>query len=114
MPARLCRHLKPDGTRCRAVAVTDRPCCLAHQRLHQRIRRMQRSTLPRTLRLGSLQDRPSIDHARIRVARAIAARTLDLDHAAALFNRIAHAARSSKVEIGHTAPNQPVRPAQSG
>lgn len=92
MPARLCRHFKADGTLCRAVALTGRPCCHAHERLHQRIRRMQRASLPPAFRLGPLQDRQSIDRARVRVARGIATHTLDLDRAAALFDRISRAA----------------------
>ena len=88
MPARLCRHFKIDGTPCRAVAIAGRPCCLAHQRLHQRTRRLQRILCAPVIRLGSLQDRESIERARLRVTRAIASSSLDLDRAAALFDRI--------------------------
>ena len=88
MPAKLCRHIKPDGNPCRAVALAGRPCCLAHQRLRQRIRRQQRPPRTPTIRLGPLQDRRAISRAISRVVRAIAHDTLNPDRSASLLEHI--------------------------
>ena len=38
MPTNYCRHIRPNGTRCRSLALTGQPRCFWHQDLHQRHR----------------------------------------------------------------------------
>jgi hypothetical protein len=88
MKVALCSHIQADETPCRAVAIRNRPRCLAHQSLHQRTQRQQRSFRPPEIRLRSLHRRDFIARAALRVARAIAHGTIALDRAAALMYRI--------------------------
>jgi hypothetical protein len=107
MYARLCNQIKTDGTPCRAVALTNRPCCFAHQRLEQRNRRRQRAMLPPAIRLGPLRNHDAIGRAALRVARAIAHGAVDLDRASGLMHRIHTAACTLQAQTGLLAPPLP-------
>ena len=54
-----CRHIKSNGARCRAHALSDRPYCYHHDRLH-RVFNKQKSTKKNSLVLHPLEDRSSI------------------------------------------------------
>ena len=53
-----CRHIKSNGARCRAHALSDRPYCYHHDRLH-RVFNKQKST-KKTPSCSPLEDRSSI------------------------------------------------------
>jgi hypothetical protein len=45
----LCRHLKTNGVRCRAIALREKPYCYYHDRLHRVIHKQkaaQKKSLP--------------------------------------------------------------------
>jgi hypothetical protein len=102
MRARLCSHIKSDGTLCRAIALAGYPQCFAHG---GQLRRQQARTTP-AVRLGPLADRPSIQRAINRVLQATVSGSLMPERSVALLNRIQFA-------IGSAARSKPCAPGNS-
>ena len=67
MPLPLCRHIKTNGTRCKAPSLTDGHWCYFHHRLHQRHRAFRPTEATRGylipgqhIELTALEDRESV------------------------------------------------------
>jgi hypothetical protein len=73
----------PTGERCRAVALSDKPYCYYHERLH-RVPNKQKSASKKSLELHPLEDRDSVFMALSDVICALAAGRLDPRNAARL------------------------------
>lgn len=87
----LCRHIRADETRCGSPALSGKPYCYFHNRLHLRHRRLRRSKATRerlilgpVFELVALGDRESIQLALSMVLNALASNTLDTERAATL------------------------------
>ena len=92
MPVELCRHIRPNGLQCQAVALKSSVFCYFHRRLHDS-HRVYRNTIvarPDLQRqgaifdLGTLEDRVAIQIAISKVVNALATNQIDLKHARAL------------------------------
>ena len=92
MPVELCRHIRPNGLQCQAVALKSSVFCYFHRRLHDS-HRVYRNTIvarPDLRRqgaifdLGTLEDRVAIQIAISKVVNALATNQIDLKHARAL------------------------------
>jgi hypothetical protein len=79
----LCRHIKTNGVRCRAAALSDKPYCYYHDRLHRALTR-QKPTSKNSLVLHPLEDRSSILMALSEVICGLAAGRIDPRDAARL------------------------------
>lgn len=88
MQVPICRHIRPNGLQCQAVALKNQVFCYFHHRLH-RSHRIYRNTItarPDLERrgaifdLGTLEDSVSIQIAISKVVNAIATNMLDLKH----------------------------------
>jgi hypothetical protein len=88
MQVELCRHIKPNGLQCQAVALKNSVFCYFHRRLHDS-HAVYRSTIvarPDLERrgaifdLGTLEDRVAIQIAISKVVNAIATNQIDLKH----------------------------------
>ncbi len=71
-----CRHIKPDGTRCRAAALGDMPYCYHHDHLH-RVLNSKKSSKKNTLALHPLEDQASVLMALSDVICGLAAGRID-------------------------------------
>jgi hypothetical protein len=92
MQVELCRHIRPNGLQCHAVALKHGPFCYFHRRLHD-THRVYRSTIvarPDLERrgaifdLGPLEDSVAIQIAISKVVNAIATNQIDLKHGRAI------------------------------
>src|SRR5690348_12170762 len=88
MQVPLCRHIRPNGLQCQAVALKTSVFCYFHQRLN-RSHRIYRNTItarPYLERkgaifdLGTLEDSVSIQIAISKTVNAIATNMIDLKH----------------------------------
>jgi hypothetical protein len=88
MQVELCRHVKPNGVQCHAVALKTSVFCYFHRRLHDS-HRVYRDTIvarPDLARrgaifdLGTLEDRVAIQIAISKVVNALATNQIDLKH----------------------------------
>jgi len=70
-----CRHIKTNGSRCQSPALTGKPYCYFHDRLH----RPENATAPAdwTIKLPLLEDRTSIQLALSRVLNSLGSSRLD-------------------------------------
>src|SRR5207248_7769018 len=92
MQVSLCRHIRPSGLQCQAVALTSSVFCYFHRRLHDshsvyRSTMVARPDLQRRgaiFDLGTLEDRVAIQIAISKVVNALATNQIDLQHARAL------------------------------
>jgi hypothetical protein len=91
MQLSLCRHIKTNGTRCKAPSLTDGNWCYFHHRLHQRHTafRFNEATrgylLPgKHIELTALEDRESVQVALSVVINALATGGLEIKRATAL------------------------------
>jgi hypothetical protein len=91
MQLSLCRHIKTNGTRCKAPSLTDGLWCYFHYRLHQRhtaFRPTQATCgylIPgQHIELTALEDRESVQVALSVVINALATGQLDIRRATAL------------------------------
>lgn len=73
---KVCRHIQPDGSRCKAAALKDKPYCYHHDRIHRALLR-QRSAPKNKLELPFLEDRSSILEALSQIISALARGRLD-------------------------------------
>ncbi len=71
-----CRHILPDGAKCKASALKDMPYCYYHDRLHRSGSR-QKSLPKGGIELQPLEDRSSIQLALSRVICALADGRID-------------------------------------
>jgi len=91
MQLSLCRHIKTNGTRCKAPSLTDRPWCYFHHRLHQRHTTFRSTEATRDylipgqhIELTALEDRESVQVSLSVVINALATGQLDIRRATAL------------------------------
>ena len=87
----LCRHIKTNGTRCKAPSLTDGQWCYFHHRLHQRHTAFRPTGVTRGylipgqhIELTALEDRESVQVALSVVINALATGKLDIKRATAL------------------------------
>jgi hypothetical protein len=87
----LCRHIKTNGTRCKAPSLTDGLWCYFHHRLHQRHDAFRHTEATRGyllpgqhIELTALEDRESVQVALSVVINALATGKLDIKRATAL------------------------------
>jgi len=78
-----CRHIKPGGRRCHAVALRGMPYCYFHQKLHKAVNASKKAH--RRLELGSLEDATGIQLAVIHVVDALTKARIDKREAGVLF-----------------------------
>jgi hypothetical protein len=91
MQLSLCRHVKTNGTRCKAPSLTDGTWCYFHHRLHQRHATFRPTQATRGylvpgqhIELTALEDRESVQVALSVVINALATGQLDIKRATAL------------------------------
>jgi hypothetical protein len=91
MQLTLCRHIKTNGTRCKAPSLTDGTWCYFHHRLHQRHTAFRPTAANRGylipgqhIELIPLEDRQSVQVALSVVINALATGQLDIKRATAL------------------------------
>jgi hypothetical protein len=91
MQLTLCRHIKTNGTRCKAPSLTDGTWCYFHHRLHQRHTAFRPTAATRGylipgqhIELIPLEDRESVQVALSVVINALATGQLDIKRATAL------------------------------
>jgi hypothetical protein len=91
MQLSLCRHIKTNGTRCKAPSLTDGLWCYFHHRLHQRHTAFRPTEATRGylipgqhIELTPLEDRESVQVALSVVINALATGQLDIKRATAL------------------------------
>jgi hypothetical protein len=87
----LCRHIKTNGTRCKAPSLTDGTWCYFHHRLHQHHTAFRPTQATRGylvpgqhIELTALEDRESVQVALSVVINALATGNLDIKRATAL------------------------------
>jgi hypothetical protein len=87
----LCRHIKTNGTRCKAPSLTSANWCYFHHRLHQRHNTFRHTEATRGylipgqhIELTALEDRESVQVALSVVINALAIGKLDIKRATAL------------------------------
>ena len=87
----LCRHIKTNGTRCKAPSLTDGTWCYFHHRLHHQHRTVRQTPATRGylipgqhIELTTLEDRESVQVALSVVINALATGNLDIKRATAL------------------------------
>ena len=91
MQYELCRHIKTNGTRCKAPSLTDGLWCYFHHRLHQRHSSYRQTEATRGylipgqhVELTTLEDRESVQVALSVVINALATGKLETKRAVAL------------------------------
>jgi hypothetical protein len=91
MQLALCRHIKTNGTRCKAPSLSDGTWCYFHHRLHQRHTAFRPTAASRGylipgqhIELSTLEDRESVQVALSVVINALATGQLDIKRATAL------------------------------
>ena len=97
MSYELCRHIKANGKRCKAAALTSEYWCYFHSRTHFRHRNVLSSkpvTTPTPLSIPVLEDRESVQVAISLVAGAIATGHLDDKRATTLIRVLTLAQRN--------------------
>ena len=91
MPVKLCSATTAEATACRAVALAGHSLCRAHQHQCRRSGRQHRALRAPSIRLSSLHSHDAILSNVGRVAKGLAAGTLNLDRAAAFLDTIQRA-----------------------
>jgi hypothetical protein len=71
-----CRHIMPNGTKCQAPAVSDKPYCYFHNRLH-RLASRPASAPDEPLKLPILEDRSAIQLALSQILDALGSSRID-------------------------------------
>jgi hypothetical protein len=91
MQLALCRHIKTNGTRCKAPSLTDGLWCYFHSRLHQRHQTFRPTEATRGylvpgqhIQLSALEDREAVQVALSVVINALATGKLEIKRATAL------------------------------
>jgi hypothetical protein len=112
MQLSLCRHIKTNGTRCKAPSLTDGPWCYFHHRLHQRHTAFRPTQATRGylipgqhVELSALEDRESVQVALSVVINALATGQLDIKRATALLYGLQLASNNARGL--HTKPFAP-------
>jgi hypothetical protein len=78
-----CRHIMPNGNKCRAAALRDKPYCYFHDRTH-RITGSRGRTKKQPIQLPILEDRSAIQLALAQILDALAAARIDAKRASLL------------------------------
>jgi hypothetical protein len=120
----LCRHIKTNGTRCKAPSLTDGLWCYFHHRLHQRHTSFRATEATRGylipgqhVELSALEDRESVQVALSVVINALASGQLDTRRATALLYGLQLAsnnARGLNIEPYATTVVRSVAPSPEG
>ena len=102
MQYELCRHIKANGTQCKAPSLTDNEWCYFHNRLHQRHSSFRHTEATRGylipgqhIQLSALEDRESVQVALSVVINALATGHLDTKRTTALLYGLQLAASNS-------------------
>jgi hypothetical protein len=106
-----CRHIKSNGSKCRAAALKGKAYCYYHFRLHTIVSRAAAPTAPyeqRELEMPFLEDRGAVQIALSEVVSAIAARRIDHKSAALLVYALQVASSNAK-NAGDIVADQQVR-----
>jgi hypothetical protein len=124
MQLSLCRHIKTNGTRCKAPSLTDGLWCYFHHRLHQRHHAFRSTEATRGylipgqhIELTALEDRESVQVALSVVINALATGQLDIRRATALLYGLQLAsnnARSLHFEPGAANTVRTIEPSPEG
>jgi hypothetical protein len=77
-----CRHIMPNGAKCKSPALRGKPCCYFHARLHQMAARPKSPEEPLTIPV--LEDRCAIQLALSQVLSGLASAKIDPRRAALL------------------------------
>jgi hypothetical protein len=108
----VCRHIRTNGLQCQSPALTQKPYCYFHNRLHARHATYRPTEASRpyfipggSLELCALEDRESVQFALSVVINALAAGFLDIKRATALLYGLQLA--SSNAAHLNNAPNTP-------
>jgi len=73
-----CRHIKPDGAKCNAAALTGKPYCYFHNSLHLlKVRKRSPSKKKQLLNLPTLEDGASIQIALTQILSGIGSDSLE-------------------------------------
>ncbi len=107
MPYELCRHIRANGKRCHAAALTNEFWCFFHTRLHFRhraVRSAKAAAGPTPLILPPIEDRESIQVAASVIVGALATGHLDDRRAASIIRALQLASRNL-TEFVHTEPH---------
>jgi hypothetical protein len=120
----LCRHIKTNGTRCKAPSLTDGLWCYFHHRLHQRHNTYRHTQATRGylipgqhIELTALEDRESVQLALSCVINALATGNLETKRATALLYGLALAsnnARGLDIQPSATTAVRNVEPSPEG
>jgi hypothetical protein len=124
MQLSLCRHIKANGTRCKAPSLTDGTWCYFHHRLHQRHTAFRPTQATRGylipgqhIELTALEDRESVQVALSVVINALATGNLEIKRATALLYGLQLAssnARGLYTEPGATSIVRTIEPSPEG
>ena len=113
MPYELCRHIRANGKRCHAAALTNETWCFFHTRLHFRhraVRSAKAAATPTPLILPPIEDRESIQVAASIIAGALATGHLDDKRATSILRALQLASRNlSGFPITEPNPDTTVR-----
>ncbi len=124
MQLTLCRHIKTNGTRCKAPSLTDGLWCYFHARLHQRHQTFRHTEATRGyllpgqhIELSALEDRESVQVALSVVINALATGKLDSKRATALLYGLqlaSYNARGLHTEPSATTVVRSIEPSADG
>jgi hypothetical protein len=98
----VCRHIKPDGARCKAAALRGMPYCYHHDHLH-RVLNSRKSSKKNSLVLHPLEDRASVLMALSDVICGLASGRIDSRNAGRLIYGLQVAGRFAPLTSGWVA-----------
>ncbi len=94
-----CRHIKPNGCKCKSPALKDKPYCYYHIRVHG-ITRISSVTSPyeqKELQIPFLEDRGAVQIALSEVVSALASHHIEFKRAALMIYALQVASSNAKV-----------------
>ncbi len=106
-----CRHIKPNGCKCRAAAMKGKPYCYYHLRVHKIARSLSAPSVPyehKELEMPFLEDRGAVQIALSEVVSALAGHRIDYKRAGLLVYALQVASANAK-NIQDIVPDQQVR-----
>jgi len=108
-----CRHIKPNGSRCKSPALKEKAYCYFHIRVHKIARNQSAPAIPyeqQDLEIPFLEDRGAVQVALSEVVGALATRRVDFKRAALMIYALQVASSNAKNPADLVAL-QPVREA---
>ena len=105
-----CRHIKPDGAKCKAAALTGKPYCYFHNSLHLlKVRKGSAPKKKQSIDLPLIEDRASIQLALSQILSSLAFDSLDPRRAGQLLYGLQIAAQN----VGRGFPMECLNPVRS-